>query len=170
MNHRTEQETMNNIYSGWEKYKETQNSEKISKALDQEMQRKMMEANGLKPPLNESEKVQAESELIANALGRFYIQKASEQLAEEERIREEKVPEIAKKRRYRFYIGIALLASLGTAVLCRDKIGGVVKDVVETVIDYDNQKLDDEYEDTARDVQELTGMTPEEIMNKGKSH
>lgn len=170
MNQKTEQEKMNNIHFGWEKFKETQNSENISKELDQEIERKMMEANGLRPPLNESEKIQAETELIANDLGRFYIKKAGDQLAEEKRIKEEKALEISKKRKYKFYMGVAILASLGTAVLCKDKIGGVVKDVVEKVIDYDNQKLQDNYESTCESVEELTGMTPEEIMSKGRNY
>ena len=170
MDQRTEQDKMNHIHSGWEKFKETQNPETISKEFDQEIERKMMDANGLRPSLTESEKVQAEADFIANNLSRFYIHKASEQLAEEERNKKKKAPEIAKRRRVKLYMGVAILVSLGTAVLCKDQIGGAVKDVVRTIVEYDNQVLEDEYETMSEQVYNDTGMTPEEIMEKGRNY
>ena len=74
---------------------------------------------------------------------------------------------------YKRAIALAL-GGLGVAIsLVKTPIGGkmmnVVKVPINSIIDKDNERLENEYQHTIDEVEELTGMTPEEIMEKGKS-
>lgn len=169
MDQRTEQERINNIHSGWEKFKELNPNTQISPELDRIIEERMWEANGIKSPLSQSEKVDAEVELLVNNFQRMQIKKTDEQLEAEQKINREKNIANDKKRKFRFYVGATtLILGISAAILFKDEIGGAIKDVVNTIVEYDNQKLDDEYEIIREQVFNDTGMTPEEIMDKGK--
>lgn len=145
------------IDMGLEKFKE--NNEVVPK-LEEVIEKEVLNTYGLEEVPDYSLKM--DRMVYAQNLGKTYA-KIEEQTRKPHEV-----------KLYKKAILIALGVGTITTVLAKTPIDGKIVDfssnVIEDMIERDNERLDDEYKKTVESVEELTGMTPEEIMNKGKSH
>lgn len=81
-----------------------------------------------------------------------------------------------QQRKVTIYKRVAVLALGGASVaiaLSKSPMGGkmmnVMKSTMDHIVDRDNERLENQYQNTSDEIENLTGMSPNEIIERGKT-